>query len=106
MTALVRNTCSTLLSGCCHEAERARLVGNSLEGLRNVLPDKLHAHLNILELFASFGRLIFLQELSQVGCYLELMRVGVGILALSKLLYFAAADLVVLLENDVSQIRK
>jgi hypothetical protein len=48
MTALVRNTCSTLLSGCCHEAERARLVGNSLEGLRNVLPDKLHAHLNIL----------------------------------------------------------
>lgn len=48
MTALVRNTCSTLLSGCCHEAERARLVGNSLEGLRNVLPDKLHTHLNLL----------------------------------------------------------
>lgn len=37
-----------LLHGCMREAERCELVGQSLEGLRNALPEKYHAHMAAL----------------------------------------------------------
>ncbi|KAI0125493.1 hypothetical protein BJ170DRAFT_684761 [Xylariales sp. AK1849] len=46
MDPAVRSLGSSLLNGCCHEAERAERVGNGLEGLRNSLHDKFHPHLN------------------------------------------------------------
>lgn len=35
-----------LLNGCCHEADRADIVGFHLQGLRNSLPANFHPHLN------------------------------------------------------------
>lgn len=66
---LVHNSLgSNLLNGCCHEAERAERVGQSLEGLRMALPEKLHSHLVglIQELHETCRSLRDLTDQSQV----------------------------------------
>lgn len=48
-----------LLRGCCLEAERADVVGLSLEGLRNALSEKNHPHLTVtIEEIRSSSRLL------------------------------------------------
>lgn len=53
-----------LLNGCCHEADRADIVGFNLQGLRNSLPTSFHPHINgIIEEIHSTSRL--LRDLSE-----------------------------------------
>jgi hypothetical protein len=65
---VARTIGATLLSGCCHEAERADRVGIGLEGLRNSLPENLHPHLNgvIEEIHKTARHLRDLADQSQV----------------------------------------
>lgn len=63
-----RSISASLLSGCCHEAERADRVGVGLEGLRNSLPENLRPHLNgvIDEIHITARHLRDLADQSQV----------------------------------------
>ncbi|OTA99687.1 hypothetical protein M426DRAFT_324941 [Hypoxylon sp. CI-4A] len=48
-----------LLNGCFHEADRAEMVGLSLQGLRNALPETFHPHLNgLIEEISNTSRLL------------------------------------------------
>lgn len=48
-------------------------------------------------MLARLDFLVLLEEVSQVGCYLELVWIGIGLVALAKLLDLAGSDLEVLL---------
>lgn len=54
-------------------------------------------NLDIFEVLARLDGIIALEEVSQIGCDIEFVGVGIGTLGLSQLLDFAASDLIVLL---------
>lgn len=68
MDMITREVGSTLLNGCCLEAERARIVSLTLEGLCLSLPEKFHAHLKglIQQIQLCNQMLLTIADLSQL----------------------------------------
>ncbi|KAK8045503.1 hypothetical protein PG993_005527, partial [Apiospora rasikravindrae] len=68
MDMITRDVGSSLLNGCCHEAERARIVGLSLDGLCLTLPEKFHGHLKglIQQIHLCSQMLLTIADLSQL----------------------------------------
>ncbi|KAK7992667.1 hypothetical protein PG988_001461 [Apiospora saccharicola] len=68
MDVITREVGSALLNGCCVEAERARIVSLTLEGLCLSLPEKFHAHLKglIQQIQLCNQMLLTIADLSQL----------------------------------------
>lgn len=55
-------------------------------------------HFDVFEMLPSLQFIVCLEEVSQIGIYMKLMGVRVGLLSLTELLYFSASYFIVLLE--------